>query len=254
MRMRWMWVMAALALILAACQARTTPQASPVSEATPEATPVPKATVLLPLVHESPLKPKVPRTPGPPVTPISPPGTVTSFTLDDAVALARADLAARLGIKPEDVRVISAVHEEMPLHLARCEEEKPSGPVQPAMVMGYEIILEAQGQTYVYRGMAGRVKLCREGGKTMGSEVPRQLLDAVLEDLASRLKAAKSEVEVLSVEEVTWPDASLGCPEPGKVYAQVLTPGYRIVLKAQGRTYTYHTDRSRHFVLCPPRK
>jgi hypothetical protein len=33
------------------------------------------------------------------------------------------------------------------------------------------------------------------------------------------------------------------------MYAQVITPGYRIVLEADGKTYTYHTSQS-HVVLC----
>ncbi len=69
-----------------------------------------------------------------------------------------------------------------------------------------------------------------------------------LEDLEERLDVAEGEVTVESVEEVTWPDTSLGCPEEGKMYAQVLTPGYRIVLRARGTRYTYHAGGSR--VVC----
>lgn len=70
-------------------------------------------------------------------------------------------------------------------------------------------------------------------------------LDPVLEsaarrDLAQRLGIAATVVTVRSVESVDWPDASLGCPQPGMMYAQVITPGYRIVLEADGQRYEYH--------------
>lgn len=69
-------------------------------------------------------------------------------------------------------------------------------------------------------------------------------------DLAARLKVSADEVKVVSVEEVTWPDASLGCPQPGMDYTMALVDGYRIVLQVQGKTYEYHTDRAQRLVYC----
>lgn len=48
---------------------------------------------------------------------------------------------------------------------------------------------------------------------------------------------------VVVVEAVEWPDASLGCPEPGRMYAQVVTPGFRIVFEAAGARAEFHTAR-----------
>jgi hypothetical protein len=69
------------------------------------------------------------------------------------------------------------------------------------------------------------------------------------QDLAGRLDLAADQIQVLSVEAVEWPDTSLGCPQPGMMYAQVLTPGYRIGLQAGGQAYTYHTGGD-NLVLC----
>ncbi len=66
-----------------------------------------------------------------------------------------------------------------------------------------------------------------------------------LEDLKARLEVTDEEVVVEAVEETTWPDTSLGCPEEGMMYAQVLTPGYRIVLRARGEQHTYHAGGGR---------
>jgi hypothetical protein len=69
--------------------------------------------------------------------------------------------------------------------------------------------------------------------------------------LAGALAVPVERVEVQKAEDVDWPDASLGCPEKDRRYAQVITPGHRVVLKAGGRTYEVHTAGSRA-VVCPP--
>jgi hypothetical protein len=69
-------------------------------------------------------------------------------------------------------------------------------------------------------------------------------------DLAQRLSIDVSAVEEVNVEEMEWSDASLGCPEEGMSYAQVITPGFQITLRAEGETYTYHTGMESNLVLC----
>ncbi|MBI4322482.1 MAG: hypothetical protein HY675_28655 [Chloroflexi bacterium] len=73
-----------------------------------------------------------------------------------------------------------------------------------------------------------------------------------VQDLAQRLGISQDQITVAKVEEVEWGDTSLGCPEPGKLYAQVIIPGYRITLSAKGQTYEYHTDTGQRVVLCQP--
>ena len=47
-------------------------------------------------------------------------------------------------------------------------------------------------------------------------------------------------VTVVDARAVTWPDGSLGCPEPGMMYTQVLVDGTLVVLEAGGSRYEYH--------------
>lgn len=69
--------------------------------------------------------------------------------------------------------------------------------------------------------------------------------------LATELNVPPDRVLVLSIEPVNWPDASLGCPQPGMMYAQVISPGYRIVLEAGGEQYDLHTDQTgRKVIIC----
>ncbi len=69
-----------------------------------------------------------------------------------------------------------------------------------------------------------------------------RIVERAVQRLAEFLAIDPSEVTVVSVEAVEWRDSSLGCPQPGRMYAQVITPGYKIVLQAQGQEYTFHTD------------
>jgi hypothetical protein len=71
------------------------------------------------------------------------------------------------------------------------------------------------------------------------------VVQAAKKDLARRLNVRQESIELAGpTEEVTWPDSSLGCPEPGMMYAQVLTPGYRIKLQIGGKVYEYHTGKA----------
>lgn len=84
------------------------------------------------------------------------------------------------------------------------------------------------------------------------SSEARDVVNLAKEDLSRRLGLAPAKISVVSVEAVDWPDTSLGCPQPGIVYAQVITPGFLVVLEAKGETHEYHADRDSQVVLCPP--
>jgi hypothetical protein len=71
-----------------------------------------------------------------------------------------------------------------------------------------------------------------------------------VDDLAASLGVDAGEVEVVSVEEVTWRDGSRGCAEPGMAYTQALVDGSRITLRAGGRTYEYHSGGSQPPARC----
>jgi hypothetical protein len=70
------------------------------------------------------------------------------------------------------------------------------------------------------------------------------LIEQAMADLSDRLGVPESEIEVVSAELITWSDASLGCPQPGMQYAQVLTDGSQIILGHAGKDYSYHTGGS----------
>jgi hypothetical protein len=70
------------------------------------------------------------------------------------------------------------------------------------------------------------------------------------QDLVDRLSILISQIEVLEAKSVVWPDASLGCPQPGMRYKQVRVEGVLIRLQANGQVYEYHSGGSRGLFLC----
>jgi hypothetical protein len=77
-------------------------------------------------------------------------------------------------------------------------------------------------------------------------------LTAAKADLARQAGVPVDQVTVVSMAAKEWGDASLGCPQEGMMYAQVITPGYLMILSAKGQQYEYHTDQAAHVVLCQP--
>jgi hypothetical protein len=69
-------------------------------------------------------------------------------------------------------------------------------------------------------------------------------------DLAARSAIPIEKITLLSVEAMEWSDAGIGCPAEGYDYTQVITPGYEIMLQAEGTLFTYHSDQGTFLVLC----
>jgi len=76
------------------------------------------------------------------------------------------------------------------------------------------------------------------------------LIEKAKEDLARRLSISAKQIDLVEANEVVWPNASLGCPQPGMVYADVLTPGYLVLLEANGKEYEYHASRGTEVFYC----
>jgi hypothetical protein len=79
---------------------------------------------------------------------------------------------------------------------------------------------------------------------------PQPVVDAALQDAASHLGVSPSQVHVDQVEARQWPDSSLGCPQPGQMYSQIVTPGFLIVISMGNKQLEYHADTRGNVKLC----
>jgi hypothetical protein len=78
-----------------------------------------------------------------------------------------------------------------------------------------------------------------------GDPAQEQAVRVARRRLAEELHVDERRLIVQEVSSVEWPDASLGCPQKGMMYAQVVTPGYRVVLGSGGRRYEVHVAGDR---------
>jgi len=67
----------------------------------------------------------------------------------------------------------------------------------------------------------------------------QDLTERARRDLEQRLGLSESDISVSSVEQTEFPDAALGAPVEDEMSAQVITPGWRMRLTANGQAYEY---------------
>lgn len=63
-------------------------------------------------------------------------------------------------------------------------------------------------------------------------------------DLAKRLNINAADIKEKSVEDSDFPDMALGAPEDDEMSGQMITPGWRIQLEAEGKSYEYRADKN----------
>ena len=71
-------------------------------------------------------------------------------------------------------------------------------------------------------------------------------------DLGQRLTVAPDRIALSRLQEVTWRDGSLGCPQPGRMYTQMLVDGILMELRVAGTTYRYHSGDGDPFYCAQP--
>ena len=167
---------------------------------------------------------------------------------------AKDDLVQATGAESDAVTVVSTEEVEWSDSSLGCPD--PDAMYAQVITPGYLIVLESDGNTFNYHTGAdpeGTLVQCTEDGTPAASEMVEvaiqmvaenplsRLVERATEDLIQATSAASNDITVVSTEEVEWSDTSLGCPEPDGMYAQMITPGYLIVLETDGETYKYHS-------------
>jgi hypothetical protein len=168
----------------------------------------------------------------------------------DLLTDVRRDLAERLGIVASVIETVRVEAVEWSDGSLGCPE--PGESYTQALEPGHKIVLRAQDQTYEYHTAQRRFVLCEQPRPTAKPNYAPELqsvLDQAKADLAAQLAQSEDAIRVQTIEEQMWSDSSVGCPQPGMAYLTVITPGYRIVLEANGEEYAYHTSHDK-VVLC----
>ncbi len=216
-------------LLLAACQSM--PIASPV---TPP--------VLSPTISPLPTSPALGVSPI--LSPLPPLGA------SDAEML-QVQVANELGVSVAALTLIEALEVTWPSAALGCPQ--PDMAYADVLVPGWQVTFEdAAGLRYrVHTGHDMQQFVICDPPVEDNAHVPAEVLGAAVRVVAERSGVAAGSVVQRFASQVEWPDSCLGCAAPGTACATVITPGYRLVLEADGRSYTVHTDATgRNLVVC----
>jgi hypothetical protein len=70
-----------------------------------------------------------------------------------------------------------------------------------------------------------------------------EAVERARQDLAGRLSVDESDIKSESVEDAEFPDMALGAGVKGEMSGQMITPGWRIRLGANGKSFEYRADK-----------
>ena len=81
-------------------------------------------------------------------------------------------------------------------------------------------------------------------GPALATPDPPYAVVAAEQELGEALEVPVDEIGLVSYERVEWPNSCLGYAEAGEMCAQVITPGWLVILEAEGQQYEVHTDQN----------
>ncbi|MBN1565460.1 MAG: hypothetical protein JXA10_16560 [Anaerolineae bacterium] len=156
---------------------------------------------------------------------------------------------------------------------ARYNKDEDEAQTDPGPIPGYRIIFMVGTRAYVYHTDHGetffrctdRDWLALQGEALPLDPIAESMVEMAVRDAIKRLDSAESDLDLISLLVITWPDASVGCPKPGAEYDDQATAGYRLVLRSKANTadntddgtvepeidLIYHTSLQ-HVVRCEP--
>jgi hypothetical protein len=78
------------------------------------------------------------------------------------------------------------------------------------------------------------------------------LILAAVEEASAQLGVPSDNLVVVMTAPQDWSDSSLGCPEPDRAYAQIITPGYIVTIATDDLSteVEVHTDLGSRAVIC----
>ncbi|HEX8968395.1 MAG TPA: hypothetical protein VF937_10965 [Chloroflexota bacterium] len=81
---------------------------------------------------------------------------------------------------------------------------------------------------------------------------PPAVTQVALETASAQLGVPPDSLVIVMSAQRDWPDSSLGCPQPGFAYFQIVTPGYIVTVDTDdlATEVQVHTDEGSTGVIC----
>ena len=119
------------------------------------------------------------------------------------------------------------------------------------------VVLPAESDLFQFLQSPGTISAGPGGGTGEAAETVEMGISAIetaaRNHLTNEMSVDGVSAALARLERVEWSDASLGCPEDGVAYAQVITPGYSLVFDHDGSSYDVHTNNDgSQVVSCGP--
>ena len=201
---------------------------------------------------------------GAPALPAGTPAPSANETVPAEIeAAARKLLADELGADEGELRLDAAEGVGWPDTSLGCPQEGHA--YAQVLTPGYKLVFDHAGTSYpVHTNTDGSLMVICEDGQPGTPALPPGTTEAPADDpvpgeietearklLADELGVDGGDFRLHSSEGVGWSDASLGCPQEGYAYAQVITPGYKLVFDLAGTSHAVHTNSDgSHMVIC----
>jgi hypothetical protein len=168
--------------------------------------------------------------------------------LDILIEKAKQDLAQRQALQATAISLVNSYEMLWPDASLGCPQ--PDMVYTQAQVPGYLITLKAGDKQFEYHTDKDQTVIyCENSGAPPVGDMA-VLVDKSKAELAQRMSLQVNQIGLVEATEVVWPDTSLGCPQPGMMYAQIMTPGYKIILTYGNMQFEYHTGNNQAVVFC----
>ena len=164
--------------------------------------------------------------------------TQTVSVEQPAVIAARNALAVNRGIDAATIQLIGMDPVDW---TNSCLDVQVTGQAcEQVMTPGYRLIFDISGEQVEYRtNLAGDVVM--EAKLESQGSLPNAVLLTRVQASETWLIPAE-QFQLIHLDEVEWSNGCLGVEKPEVGCTDIIVPGYRIILEAQGYRYEYHTD------------
>lgn len=86
------------------------------------------------------------------------------------------------------------------------------------------------------------------------SETKKPVAELAVNTVSKQLSINPANIKVIHVSDMNWPNSSLGCPQPGIQYLQMITRGSLVLLQANRKAYRVHIGNNRAIICDKPMK
>uniref|UniRef100_B8HUA0 DUF4340 domain-containing protein n=1 Tax=Cyanothece sp. (strain PCC 7425 / ATCC 29141) TaxID=395961 RepID=B8HUA0_CYAP4 len=173
----------------------------------------------------------------------SPSAEVETMQLPAKIATAlQEDLAQKTKIPRAQLRIYAATPQTWPngcLGLAR-----PGEMCTQATVRGWQVEITDGTRLWTYRTNATGSSIRAENLASPKVLLPSAIANQVLADVAARSGQAIADLKITMAEPKVWSDACLGLGGLDLLCAEVLTPGWQIVVQTERQRLVYRSDRA----------